>query len=121
MEHLFINTKATNVELTDERMSLIRKRLASITRVLRQAGGSELNVVIRGSSARDGSVMYFVSLKAIGEHENFMAVAAKPHLGLALSAAAHMLRQAMSRGESVTERYASHLTPSQFEAFTLTL
>lgn len=121
MEHMFINTKASNVELTDERMSLIRRRLVSVTRILRDAGGSEINVAIRGSSALDGSKVYFVSLKAIGEKENFMAVAAKPHLGLALSSAALMLRRSMTRGASVTERHSNEVTPSQYEAFTLTL
>lgn len=121
MEHMFINTKASNVELTDERMSLIRRRLASVTRILREIGGSELNVVIRGSSAQDGSKMYFVSLKAVGDKENYMAVAAKPHLGLALSSAALMLRRSMTRGVSVSERQTNELTPSQYEAFTLML
>lgn len=114
-----IRTRATNVELTGARKSLITRRLAPLSRMLKGEGEVDIEVMLRRTETQVEGTMYFVSVKLITPQDSHRAVAANQHLTRALDNARDMLRQSMSRGESVSPYRVSH--ESFEESFTLTI
>ena len=116
-----IHTKATNVELNEERKDLIARRLAPLARLLYGQGEIKVDVVLRRTRSRLTGDMYFVSVKLSTPQNSYMAVSAKAHLGRALTTAREMLRKSISRGASVSDYSIRRDRQEHLDAYTLTL
>ena len=96
-----ITTRATNLELTDERRALISQKLAPLRRLLVHEEEAAIEVVlrsVRGSFARE---TFYVSVRVVTERGTFMSVASHRYLTRALTEVRASLRRNISRGASV--------------------
>lgn len=98
-----INTRATNVELNDERKSLISRKLMPLARYLRAESKLNIDVVMRKVRSRFGGDLYCVSVKVITPTDTYMAVATESHLSKALTRSRETLRRSISKGASVVD------------------
>lgn len=116
-----ITTKATNVELTDERKSLIRQKLAPLSRLLVHERNVTLDVNIRCIKAGFGSEVFYVAVKLSTDKGSFIAASTGHYLTRTLIDVRESLRRSISRGRSVST-FGVYATAEQLkEAYTLTL
>lgn len=114
-----INIRATNVELTNERRSLISRKLSPLSRFLVHEEDVAIDVVMRKVRAQFTGDTYYVSVKVNTANDAYIAVAHEHHLAKALTSARESLRRTISRGASVME-YGRRQRQAK-ESFTLTL
>lgn len=98
-----INTRATNVELTEERKNLIIQKLAPLSRYLRGEEDIDIDIVMRRVRVDFGGDMYCISVKVTTPSDIYMGVATEHHLEKALTRVRETLRRAISKGASVVE------------------
>lgn len=96
-----INTSTTNIELTEERKSLITQKLAPLGRFLVHEENVEIDVNIRRMDAHLGGDTFYLSVKLTTDKGAYMAVATSRYLTRALTEAREYLRKSVSRGVSV--------------------
>lgn len=116
-----INTRATNVELTDERRSLITRKLAPLARFLVHEGEVSIDVVMRRIRTRLGGTMYYLSVKVTTPSGAYLAVASETHLAKALTKVRETLRKSISRGSSAIEYGVRKARRMDESAYTLTV
>ncbi len=115
-----ISTRATNVELTDERRSLISRRLSPLARFLVHEDEVNIDVVMRSIRARLGGDMFYISVKVTTPNDVYVTVAQGRQLGVALTKARETLRRSICRGESIVD-YELRKQRQSRDALTLTI
>ena len=108
-----IHASATNLELSQERRTLIQQKMAPLGRLLAGEHDVRVDVIIRRvSNAADGD-MFYVSAKLSSAKGTYMAVATGHYLTRALADAREYIRRSLSRGQSVLTpfTYASGEVP----------
>lgn len=101
-----INTSATGIELNNERRALIAQKLAPLGRLLVHEREVSIDVIIRRVDASLAGDMFYVSVKLVTDHGDYMAVATGRYLTRALTSVREYLRRSISRGESVKLTYS---------------
>ena len=116
-----INTRATNVELTDERKSLISRKLSPLSRFLVHEPDVLIDVVMRRVRMRLSGDRYYLSVKVATPTDTYIAVADERHLTKALTKVRETLRKSISRGASVVDYELRKSRQNKELAYTLTL
>lgn len=93
-----INTRATNIELTEDRRALIIRKLLPIGRVLDANEHAQIDLVMRRVRHKFGGSMYCLSVKLTTDRGSHIAIAIEPYLEKALSKARSVLRRSIVRG-----------------------
>ena len=116
-----ITTRATNLELTDERQALITQKLAPLRRLLVHENEAAIEVVLRGVHGPWPGETFYVSTRLITDNGTYMAVASHRYLTRALTEVRDVLRRNISRGASVEQYRVSKRAELLEESYTLTL
>lgn len=99
-----VHASATNLELSQEHIALIERKMAPLGRLLSGEHDVQVDVIIRRVYHRFKGDMFYVSAKLSSEHGTYMAVSTGHYLTRALSGAREYLRHSLSRGDSVKAR-----------------
>ncbi len=94
-----INTRATNVELTNERRLLIIEKLAPLGKLLTVEEQAQIDVVLRREKRMVLSDKYYLSVKLTTSGGTLFAVAIESHLEKALDKARRTIKRALSKGK----------------------
>ena len=115
-----ISTRATNVELTNERRGLISRKLMPLSRFFVHESDVRIEVVLRKVRMRLSGDIYYLSLRVSTPNDVYMAVANEHQLARALEKARETIRRSVSKGASVAN-YQLRRSRQNKEGLTLTL
>ena len=88
-----ISTRTTNVELTNQRRTIIIRALSPLARFNSQPGEINFDVVVRQESSRADNSKYFLSIKCQTAHSSYMTVAIASRFDKAVKQASVSLKQ----------------------------
>lgn len=104
-----INTKAMNVELNNDTLSVLTQKLAPIARLVPQSDAVVFDVVIRKMRKPWQGERYCVSVRMNTTANKYYAIASEPYLERSLSRVREDLRKAISKTYQTEEARLSKI------------